>query len=321
MVGAARRPARGAAGKAPSLRVERSLLREGFRLLAAVDEVGRGALAGPASVGIVLVDESVRTAPAGVRDSKLLTPEARRALVPRIQRWALAYAVGHAGPEEVDAVGILGALRLAAHRALAQLPQQPDLVLLDGNHDWFSEPRRGGAGDAVPSLFTLEPPSSAVPGIPVRTMVKADLRCSSVAAASVLAKVERDAYMVSLHEEHPVYGWADNKGYSAPEHHQALLEHGPCAHHRRSWRLPCTSPSGLGDDFGLGVDSGLSGDVDLSDDSDLSDQSYLSDSSDLSHNGEGDADGYEGDADEVLPAEADPRRDEQQISIMEVMTR
>ncbi len=320
MVGAARRPTRGAAGKAPSLRVERSLLREGFRLLAAVDEVGRGALAGPASVGIVLVDESVRTAPAGVRDSKLLTPEARRALVPRIQRWALAYAVGHAGPEEVDAVGILGALRLAAHRALAQLPQQPDLVLLDGNHDWFSEPRRGGADEAVPSLFTLEPPVPAVPGIPVRTMVKADLRCSSVAAASVLAKVERDAYMVSLHEEHPVYGWADNKGYSAPEHHQALLEHGPCAHHRRSWRLPCTS-SGLSVDSGLSGDFGLSDDSDLSVQSDLSDNSGLNDNSDLNDNGEGDADGYEGDAAEVMPAEADPRRGEQQISIMEVMTR
>ncbi|HKG51820.1 MAG TPA: ribonuclease HII, partial [Actinomycetales bacterium] len=99
---AGRRPA---PGRPPSLRVERSLLREHCRLLAAVDEVGRGALAGPASVGIVLVDASVRTAPSGVRDSKLLTPAARQALVPRIRRWALASAVGHAGPDEVDAVG------------------------------------------------------------------------------------------------------------------------------------------------------------------------------------------------------------------------
>jgi ribonuclease HII len=248
MAEAVRRPARGARGKAPSLRVERSLLREGFRLLASVDEVGRGALAGPASVGIVLVDESVGTAPSGVRDSKLLTPEARRALVPRIQRWALAYAVGHAGPDEVDAVGILGALRLAAQRALAQLPALPDLVLLDGNHDWFSEPRQPCPDDlAAPGLFALEPPAPRVPAIPVRTMIKADMRCSSVAAASVLAKVERDAHMVRLHDEHPVYCWADNKGYSAPEHHEALLRHGPCAHHRRSWRLPCTEASDLSD--------------------------------------------------------------------------
>jgi ribonuclease HII len=242
---APRRPLTGPASAAPTLRVERSLLREGHRLLAAVDEVGRGALAGPASVGIVLVDASVRTAPSGVRDSKLLTPAARQALVPRIRRWALAYAVGHAGPDEVDAVGILAALRLAAHRALASLPAVPDLVLLDGNHDWFTEPVRPDDDLARQPLFTLEPLAPRAPVIPVRTMVKADMRCSSVAAASVLAKVERDAHMVRLHDEHPAYCWADNKGYSAPEHHQALLELGPCEHHRRSWRLPCTQETGV----------------------------------------------------------------------------
>src|SRR4051795_4283480 len=140
--------------RAPSLRVERSLLRERCGLLAAMDEVGRGALAGPASVGVVLVDAGVRTAPSGVRDSKLLTPSARQALVPRIRRWALASAVGHAGPDEVDAVGILGALRRAARRALAALPAVPDLVLLDGNHDWLTDPTSQGllafAADAEP---------------------------------------------------------------------------------------------------------------------------------------------------------------------------
>ena len=216
--------------RAPSLRVERALLREGHLLIAAVDEVGRGALAGPASVGIVLVDTTVRTAPAGVRDSKLLTPAAREALVPRIRRWALAHAVGHAGPDEVDAVGILGALRLAAMRALATLPR-PDLVLLDGNHDWLTDPLVGG-------LFEASTP-------PVRTLIKADMSCSSVAAASVLAKVERDAMMVALHEQHPQYGWADNKGYSAPEHLAALGELGPCVQHRRSWRLPACAPGDI----------------------------------------------------------------------------
>ena len=210
--------------KAPSLRIERALLREGHLLIAAVDEVGRGALAGPASVGVVLVDSTVRTAPAGVRDSKLLTPAARQALVPRIRRWALAHAVGHAGPDEVDAIGILAALRLAAQRALAMLPARPDLVLLDGNHDYITDPMTGG-------LFEPVTP-------PVRTMIKADLKCSSVAAASVLAKVERDAMMVQLHDEHPEYGWALNKGYSAPEHMAALVSRGTTVHHRRSWRLP-----------------------------------------------------------------------------------
>lgn len=208
----------------PTLRVERSLLRQGHLLIAAVDEVGRGALAGPASVGVVLVDAGVRTAPSGVRDSKLLTPAAREALVPRIRRWAPAHAVGHAGPDEVDAVGILGALRLAAHRAIAQLPQRPDLVLLDGNHDYLTDPMAQGL---------LERPA-----LPVRTMIKADMICSSVAAASVLAKVERDAMMVALHDEHPEYGWAMNKGYSAPDHMAALVELGATVHHRRSWRLP-----------------------------------------------------------------------------------
>jgi len=217
------------AGRAPSLRVERSLLREGVRLLAAMDEVGRGALAGPASVGIVLVDASVRTAPSGVRDSKLLTPAARERLVPRIRRWALASAVGHASPAEVDEVGILGALRLAACRALATLPATPDLVLLDGNHDWLTDPQGEG-------LFSLIEGAPVCP--PVRTMIKADMRCSSVAAASVLAKVERDGIMTELAPEYPIYAWADNKGYSAPEHVEALRRHGPSPYHRQTWRLP-----------------------------------------------------------------------------------
>jgi ribonuclease HII len=253
------------AGTAPTLRVERSLLREGYRLIASMDEVGRGALAGPASVGIVLVDSSVRTAPAGVRDSKLLTPAARQALVPRIRRWAPAYAVGHAGPDEVDAVGILAALRLAARRALAALPAVPDLILLDGNHDWFTEPsvRAGDPTSGLQSLFTLAPPEPKFPSTPaidVRTMIKADMRCSSVAAASVLAKVERDARMVRLHERHPAYCWADNKGYSAPEHLAALLELGPCEQHRRSWRLPCVTDAPVSENGGVGVpeqDDGL----------------------------------------------------------------
>jgi ribonuclease HII len=262
-------------GRAPSLRVERSLLRERCVLLAAMDEVGRGALAGPASVGIVLVDASVRTAPFGVRDSKLLTPAARQALVPRIRRWALASAVGHAGPDEVDAVGILGALRLAGRRALAQLPQQPDLVLLDGNHDWLTDPARDGL------LAMLDD----APTPPVRTLIKADLTCSSVAAASVLAKVERDARMVALHDSHPQFGWAENKGYASPEHLAVLAAEGPSEHHRRSWRLP---PYGVEDpdavdalddsrraDDELWADDAALGEVDpglLAEDADLVDE-------------------------------------------------
>lgn len=220
-------------GQAPSLRVERSLQRQGYRLLAGMDEVGRGALAGPVTVGVVVIDEVCRSAPKGVRDSKLLRHQARVELVPRIHRWARGYAVGHASPAEIDRVGIIAALRLAGTRALAALSIVPDLVVLDGNHDWLTDPARVGL-----LAFGEDPGDGAGPTPPVTTMIKADLRCSSVAAASVLAKVARDDLMVGHAGEHPAYGWAGNKGYAAPEHIAALAAHGPCVLHRRSWQLP-----------------------------------------------------------------------------------
>lgn len=226
---------RGGSTGRPSLRVERALQREGYAVLVGMDEVGRGALAGPVSVGVVAIDPTCRSAPQGVKDSKLLAPPVRRSLVPRITRWCIGHCVGHAWPAEIDEIGIMAALRLAGERALAQLGAQepavtPDLVLLDGNHDWLTDPERVGllgllGGVAVPPL--------------VRTMVKADLRCSSVAAASVLAKVARDELMVRAAEEpgHTAYRWEDNKGYAAPEHLAALRALGPSGWHRRSWRL------------------------------------------------------------------------------------
>jgi ribonuclease HII len=224
---------------APTLRVERSLLRAGAPALACVDEVGRGALAGPVTVGVAVVSMQTGTAPRGLRDSKLLTPAARMALLPRLRRWPVAHAVGHAGPDEVDAVGILAALRVAAARAFAELGVRPALALLDGSHDWMTPPAdcdalfpdpRSARAAALADLDAL--PSRVV------TRVKADLSCAGVAAASVLAKCARDAIMIELSGRHPEYGWALNKGYSAPEHVAALREHGPCALHRRSWNLP-----------------------------------------------------------------------------------
>jgi len=244
----------------PSLRTERALLRSGHRLVAGMDEVGRGALAGPVSVGVVLVAESTRSAPGGVRDSKLLSPAAREALAPRLRRWALAWSVGHASPAEIDAHGIVPALRLAGRRALADVPDLPDVVLLDGSHDWLSLPQSAAQTEdhdavlfelatTVPAglvrVVDLRTPAPHVdlPGEPaVTTMVKADLRCAAVAAASVLAKVERDALMVSLAAEHPEYGWHENKGYSAPEHLEALRRLGACEKHRRSWNVKACLP-------------------------------------------------------------------------------
>jgi ribonuclease HII len=217
----------------PSLRVERALQRDGHRVLAGMDEVGRGALAGPVSVGVVVIDETCRSAPVGVKDSKLLTPLARGRMVRPIQRWALAYAVGHSSPAEIDEIGIMGGLRLAGMRALASVAAAgvvPDLVILDGNHDWLTPP------DELGLLAFAHEGAPSVP--PVTTMIKADMKCSSVAAASVIAKVERDGLMVALDADHPAYGWAVNKGYAAPEHMLALEAHGPCVQHRRSWRLP-----------------------------------------------------------------------------------
>lgn len=220
---------------APSLRIERRLLREGCAAVACVDEVGRGALSGPVTVGMVLVTPQTRTAPRGVRDSKLLTPQARRDLVPRIERWAAAHAVGHATAAEIDRYGIITAMRLAGHRAVALLSPRPDLLLLDGNHDYLTDPDQG-------ALFAPDGLVDDLP--PVMTMVKADLRCAAVAAASILAKTTRDAIMVDLAAEHPEYGWDVNKGYASPDHIAALAEHGPTVHHRRSWRLPgCDRPA------------------------------------------------------------------------------
>jgi ribonuclease HII len=220
----------------PSLRAERALQRDGYPVLAGMDEVGRGALAGPVSVGVVVIDQTCRSAPQGVKDSKSLAPRDRERMVPRIRRWSKAYAVGHASPTEIDAVGIIAALRLAGTRALAGLPVVPDLVILDGNYDWLTDPRRVGLlAFAEPAQAQVCQAAPAIP--PVTTMIKADLRCSSVASASVLAKVERDALMVGLAGEHPAYRWEVNKGYAAPDHLAALEAMGPCELHRRSWRL------------------------------------------------------------------------------------
>ncbi len=250
------------APKRPSLRIERSLQREGYRVLAGMDEVGRGALAGPVSVGVVLIDETCRSAPAGVADSKLLPPPRRASLVAPVRRWALAWAVGHAGPEEIDEIGIMAALRLAGCRALEQIRVAsglgPDLILLDGNHDWLTDPLRvglfggapGAGPDGVLDCAAVSTSNAAQP--PVRTLIKADRSCSSVAAASILAKVERDELMIELAGDHPAYRWELNKGYAAPEHLAALAEHGPCVLHRRSWQLPgVTGLDGSAAAFGM----------------------------------------------------------------------
>jgi ribonuclease HII len=240
--GSTKGPARPA--KAPTLRHERTFKAQGARLVAGVDEVGRGALAGPVSVGIAVVDLERQKPLAGVKDSKLLSPAERERLDPLVRRWSVASAVGHASAQEIDSLGITAALRLAGTRAWQEILAAgvtPDLVLLDGSHNWLSP------ADQL-SLFD-EPVLEAACDAPVHTKIKADMQCLSVAAASVIAKVERDKMMRQLHGEYPDFGWDINKGYATVLHRDVLRAAGPTPYHRVSWRL-------LGGEL---LDGGLSG--------------------------------------------------------------
>ncbi len=227
----------------PSLRREKSLLREDGRFLAGCDEVGRGALAGPVSVGMVVVDAAAGRVPPGLADSKLLSASRREELVPVIHRWCRASAVGHASPQEVDDWGLTQALRLAGLRALGALDIAPDIVLLDGSFDWLTppadevDPDDQGLWQLEPGDRPATPPYPVLDVPPIVTHVKADMSCASVAAASVLAKTTRDAMMTELAAAHPHFGWHENKGYASDQHRDQIRAHGPCEHHRRSWRL------------------------------------------------------------------------------------
>ena len=207
----------------PRLTRERAILRE-HALVVALDEVGRGALAGPVAVGAVALDaaRARKRIPEGLRDSKLV-PQARRAdLARRSAAWVCASAVGYASSVEIDEIGIIPALGLAAVRALADLEAHGvdvggAYVLLDGNHDYIS--------------------ARSARQLRVTPVIKADRDCASAAAASVIAKVARDELMVGLHDEAPAYKWSQNKGYASSEHRAAIREHGISSHHRASWAI------------------------------------------------------------------------------------
>jgi ribonuclease HII len=207
----------------PTLRVERSMHREGVQFVIGCDEVGRGAIAGPVAVGLSVVGSGVRAHPPGLRDSKMLSEKRREELSPLAHKWSLFAAVGLASALEVDAIGIMSALGLAGARALQQLrdagaPVHEAVVLLDGSYDWLTP---------------------HAPGAPrVRTRIKADRDCASVAAASVIAKVHRDRMMIDADATIPGYGWRGNKGYASAEHYAAIDELGPSEWHRQTWLHP-----------------------------------------------------------------------------------
>jgi ribonuclease HII len=200
----------------PTLDVEREFFANGVRIVAGMDEVGRGAIAGPVTIGVVAIDANVGEIPTGLRDSKLMTPKRREAMVPIAKEWGIAWATGSATAAEIDKFGIVTSLGLAASRALQKLGITPDVVILDGNTSFLMEETGG------PRIVTR---------------IKADQDCACVSAASVIAKVERDALMTQLHEQYPHYRWEGNKGYGAAVHTDAIKMHGVTDFHRKSWNL------------------------------------------------------------------------------------
>lgn len=191
----------------------------------AVDEVGRGAAAGPCTVGVLLCTDPLPPTPVGLADSKLLSPAARQSLVPTISTW-LPSAVGHATAVEVDEWGISLALTLAFRRALASLTTPTDtVVLLDGSYDWAN----------TKNQLLLPAELQGVDPLQVSTLVKGDLTCAAIAAASILAKVSRDAMMLDVAARYKDYGFESNMGYLTPAHVAGLKAHGFTAEHRRSW--------------------------------------------------------------------------------------
>lgn len=203
----------------PTLERELAMFAGGASVVIGLDEVGRGAMAGPVMVGACAITPAVGDFPVGLRDSKLVSEKKRLALDPLVRQWGVI-AVGAATPQEIDQYGITFSLGLAGKRALALLfeagvPVGHAQLILDGSHDWLS-------------------PALASP-LPITTAVKADQNCASVAAASVAAKVERDALMAELAVGFEEFGWASNKGYGSAEHMRLIAEQGPTPHHRVTW--------------------------------------------------------------------------------------
>jgi ribonuclease HII len=196
----------------PELRLEQDLWRSGVKFIGGVDEAGRGALAGPVMAGVVILpnDPKIGLTLSGVRDSKQMTARQRSLWAARIKSMALAWAVGSASAAEIDENGILPATRTAVQRAIQSIAIMPEYLLMDYIH-W--------------------------PGLknPHLMMPKGEWRSLSVAAASVLAKTERDAVLISLAERYTGYGFARHKGYGTAAHRAAIQTMGYCPEHRRSY--------------------------------------------------------------------------------------
>ena len=188
--------------------LENEIYEEGFRLLCGVDEAGRGPLAGPVCAAAVIRPRGL--AIVDLNDPKKLTEQKREALYHVICEKALSFGITFASVEEIEEFNILNATFLAMNRALAQLDPRPELALIDGNRN---------TGIQMPS----------------RCVVKGDARCADIAAASILAKVTRDRYMLEMAEQYPEYHFEQHKGYGTRLHYEALREYGPSPIHRMSF--------------------------------------------------------------------------------------
>jgi ribonuclease HII len=226
------------------MRVEGRYFADGCTAVAGMDEVGRGAWAGPVSVGVAVVTQgSGRRMPKGVRDSKQLTWAERESLFEPLARSVASWAVGHASNEECDELGMTAAQRLAARRAFDRLDVEPDVILLDGKFD-FLHHEPPPLPEDQPTLFaTPDSVRSARRRAalvdtnfpPVRLIVRGDSSAKTIAAASVLAKVTRDRLMAEESEHYPWYAFDRNRGYPAPHHKMALATWGCTPFHRHSW--------------------------------------------------------------------------------------
>lgn len=189
--------------------IENQYLQNGCRVICGIDEAGRGPLAGPVCAAAVILRPDTEIE--GLNDSKKLTEKKRELLFPIIKEKAAAYSIGFASEQEIDEINILNATFLAMKRAAEQLSVQPDLFLVDGNQ----KPRIG----AVPEV----------------TVVKGDAKSMSIAAASVLAKVSRDHYMLEMAEKYPQYDFEKHKGYGTKLHYEKIAEYGISPIHRRTF--------------------------------------------------------------------------------------
>lgn len=188
--------------------IEQSFFDKGFKVICGVDEAGRGPLAGPVCAAAVILPPNAEIP--GLNDSKKLSDKRRRELFPVIKERAIAYGIAFADHKEIDEINILQATYLAMERAISKLSVKPDLALIDGNR----------AKDF---------------GIPVETVVHGDSLSVSIAAASILAKVTRDDYMLQMAEQYRGYGFEIHKGYGTKAHYAALTEQGPCQIHRMTF--------------------------------------------------------------------------------------